>query len=501
MDFNFKEGFKFFEKNCSSFLGSNSGAEYIEKIEKEIEELENNINSFKGFSTEATILKGDIAEFMHAGTFNINAAIKSSTSRAKVDRSHDFASVDISTNFGKDYGSKYYSTAEASAKAQSITYEQAFKEYQAKGGKLDFNNFLSERNKLGVSGTEAIYADQFRLISSDQYEIAKKWLEKKIAEESVKRPEQVERYKNSLDMLAKKITDDNGVSSIELTSEEAVQIAKVAKEGNFNASEFGIKTSEMIQFEYTLKESMKAGINAAIISLAIKLGPELYKTIEYILKEGNISKEKIKESGLQILDSGKEGFLRGSIAAAISISCKSGILGETLKNIDPTIIGVFSTLSINVIKGSYEIAIGKNTGVNLLNQTIQDTFVATSSILGGYISQSLIPVPVFGYLIGSFVGSIAGAFIYKVGQSATLSFCIDTGFTLFGLVEQDYTLPREILETIGIKNLDFDTFEFDTFKPESFDFQTFECNTFMPDSLDIKLLRRGVIGVTKISYI
>ena len=302
-------------------------------------------------------------------------------------------------------------------------------------------------------------------------------------------------------MLAKKITDDNGVSSIELTSEEAVQIAKVAKEGNFNASEFGIKTSETIQFEYTLKESMKAGINAAIISLAIKLGPELYKTIEYILKEGNISKEKIKESGLQILDSGKEGFLRGSIAAAISISCKSGILGETLKNIDPTIIGVFSTLSINVIKGSYEIAIGKNTGVNLLNQTIQDTFVATSSILGGYISQSLIPVPVFGYLIGSFVGSIAGAFIYKVGQSATLSFCIDTGFTLFGLVEQDYTLPREILETIGIKNLDFDTFEFDTFKPESFDFQTFECNTFMPDSLDIKLLRRGVIGVTKISYI
>ena len=95
MDFNFKEGFKFFEKNCSSFLGSNSGAEYIEKIEKEIEELENNINSFKGFSTEATILKGDIAEFMHAGTFNINAAMKSSTSRAKVDRSHDFASVDI----------------------------------------------------------------------------------------------------------------------------------------------------------------------------------------------------------------------------------------------------------------------------------------------------------------------------------------------------------------------------------------------------------------------
>lgn len=508
MEFSFKNGFDFFEKNCASFIGAFKGTdfvedrvEYINSIKKEIEELENNINSFKGVSTDANILKGDIAEFMHAGTFNIDSAIKKSTSHVQVGRSHDFASVDISTNFGKNYGSKYYSTAEASAKAQSITYEQTFKEYQAKGGKLNFEEYLSERNKIGVNGVDAIYAEQYRLISIDQLDGAREWLKRKIAEESVKRPEQVSRYQNTLDMLTSKITDDNGVESIELSSEEAVQIAKVAKEGKFNASDYGIKSPEVLQFEMALKESMKAGLNAAMISMAIKLGPELYKTIEYIIKEGNISKEQLKESGLQILDSGKEGFIRGSVAAAVTMACKCGYLGENFINVDPSIISVVSMISINIIKGTYEIAIGKSNGRKLLNQTIQDTFVATCSLISGHISQAIIPVPVFGYLLGSFVGSIAGSFIYNTGYNATLSFCVDTGFTLFGLVEQDYELPQEILEQIGIENLKYDTFEFESFKPDTFEFETFGTEGFKTDSLNIKFLRRGVIGISKIGYI
>lgn len=508
MEFNFKNGFEFFEKNCTTFIGAFKGSnfaeyriEYINSIKNEIEELEKNINSFKGFSTDVKILKGDIAEFMHAGTFNIDATIKKSASHVEVNRSHEFASVDISTNFGKDYGSKYYSTAEASAKAQSISYEQTFKEYQAKGGNLNFEEFLSERNKIGVNSTDSIYAEQYRLISSDQLDGAIEWLKRKIAEESIKRPEQVNRYRNALDMLTSKITDGKGVESIELTSDEAIQIAKVAKEGKFNASDYGIKSPEMLQFEMALKESMKAGLNAAIISIAIKLGPELYKTIEYIIKEGNISKEQLKKSGLQILDSGKEGFIRGSVAAAITMACKCGYLGKNLIDAKPSIISVVSMISINIIKGTYEIAIGKNNGRKLLNQTIQDTLIATSSLISGHISQVIIPIPIFGYLLGSFVGSIVGSFVYNIGYNATLSFCVDTGFTLFGLVEQDYELPQEILEQIGIENLKYDTFEFESFKPNTFEFETFGTEGFKPDSFNIKFLRRGVISISKIGYI
>ena len=68
-------------------------------------------------------------------TFNIKAALEGSDHRAFVDRSHDFASTDVSTNFGHKYGLKFYGDGQASAKAQSISVFQRFKEYQNSGGK------------------------------------------------------------------------------------------------------------------------------------------------------------------------------------------------------------------------------------------------------------------------------------------------------------------------------------------------------------------------------
>ena len=51
-----------------------------------------------------------MAEFWHAGTFNIDATVKGSNHRAEVLRSHDLGSVDITTNCGKNYSSKYFSS-------------------------------------------------------------------------------------------------------------------------------------------------------------------------------------------------------------------------------------------------------------------------------------------------------------------------------------------------------------------------------------------------------
>ena len=72
---------------------------------------------------------------------------------------------------------------------------------------------------------------------------------------------------------------------------------------------------------------------------------------------------------------------------------------------------------------------------------------------------------------------------------------------MFGLVEQDYTLPKEIIEQIGIETFDYETFEYGTFKTESFSYDTFGTETFEPDTLDITFLRRGVIGVSKVGYV
>lgn len=129
------------------------------------------------------------------------------------------------------------------------------------------------------------------------------------------------------------------------------------------------------------------------------------------------------------------------------------------------------------------------------------TYITTFSLVGGGIFQGAIEIPILGYLIGSFVGSVIGSFTYNVGGNAVISLCVETGFTMFGLVEQDYTLPKEIIDQMGIETFEYETFCYDTFEPEEFLFDTFEMDTFKMDTLGITFLRRGVINVSKVGYV
>ena len=139
----FREGYEYFQKNAgpvvAAFAGGDFASEriqYVGSVEEEIAALEKAINGFFGDHTPAKQLKGDIAEFWHAGTFNINAATNESAHRAIVERSNEFASVDVSTSFGADYGLKYYATGQDSAKQQAASVFQRFKEYQAAEAKM-----------------------------------------------------------------------------------------------------------------------------------------------------------------------------------------------------------------------------------------------------------------------------------------------------------------------------------------------------------------------------
>ena len=50
-------------------------------------------------------------------------------------------------------------------------------------------------------------------------------------------------------------------------------------------------------------------------------------------------------------------------------------------------------------------------------------------------------------------------------------------------------------------SFDFDSFETASFEPETFKFDTFSAETIEPDTLGIKMLRRGVIGISRIGYV
>lgn len=522
MEVNFREGYEFFQKNASAVFGADVAAEFgtsTVNYVKELTTLEKSINAFEDCKTPAAQLKGDIAEFWHAGTFNTNAALNDSANRAVVNRSNEFASVDVSLKSGESFSLKYDATGIESAKQQAASVFQRFKEYQSKGGKDTIDQFLSKRNYSDESVlNDPIYSDQLRVIPKDQMEEATKWLSQKIAKENVIRPDQVKRYQDTLDMLKDKLSDSNGTESIPLTKEESQKLAELAKEGEFRAEDFGLTSQEIM----IVKEALKDGLTAEAISMVLKTAPEIYKAIDYLIKTGEIDADQFKKIGFAAVSGAGESFIKGAVAAAISYSCKSGMLGKEMVNIAPGFIGVVVALTMNTMENAFLVAIGKKNRSELSYELIRDMFVSGGAFVGGLLGkvggiavggtigvQLGGPVGVHvaevlsvaGAMIGSFVGFVAGTFVFDTVYTTAITFCIDTGVTLFGIVDQDYKLPEDVFAELGLKTFDFDTFQTDTFDPESFSFDTFEAETIHPDTLGITMLRRGVIGVRRIGYV
>ena len=160
-----------------------------------------------------------------------------------------------------------------------------------------------------------------------------------------------------------------------------------------------------------------------------------------------------------------------------------------------------TVLTVNAIKNSYKVAKGEMTRYELTTDLVKDMFVGTCGLVSGAIAQCFIEVPVLGFMIGNFIGSTLGSFAYQVTYSAVMSFCVDTGFTMFGLVDQNYCLPKDVLEELGIDLFDYETFDYERFNPDKFEFDRFEPDCFEKDVVDISFVRRGVIGVSQIGYV
>lgn len=502
----FSEGYSFFEKNSGSYTAAVMGDTYVRNVTDAIDSLRNDLNAFEGFQTKPDALKGDIAEFWHSDTFNIDAIIKDSKNRTNVDRSHEFASADITSDFGKKFGLKYYKTGMDSAKQQAKSVFERFKEYQANGGKDSLDEFLFKRgfNDIDTILNDPIYSGQLRVIPKDQLEEATAWLQRKILEEGSKRPEQVARYQETLKMLTDKIKDGKGTESVALTKEEAEQLARLAKEGKITdetLKELGISTEELIKYEYIMKQAFKAGVSAATISMVLRVAPEIYKAISYLIKNGELDEKQFQKIGFAALQGGSEGFIRGSVSAAITTACKAGLLGEAFKSVNPSVVGAVTVIAMDTMKNSFRVATGNMKSRELANELIKEMFVSTCSLVGGGISQSFIEIPVLGFMLGSFVGSVVGSFAYNVGYNAFISFCVDTGFTMFGLVDQNYELPDEVMGAVGFEVFKYEEFKYEEFVPEQFSFEEFVIEEFEPKSLSIGFLRRGVIGVQQIGYV
>ena len=511
----FREGYEFFQKHTGNFSGFVDAVQYVDTVNLEINNLINALNDFKSSSAFIDTLKGDVAEFWHAGTFNINAAINSSKNRVQVDRSHDFGSADITgANFEAKFGLKYYKDGTASAIQQSKSIFNRFSEYKSQGGKDSLGLYLEKR---GYSAdkvlSDPVYSGQYRVIPSDQLEEAIMFLKRKIQEESSKRTDQVHRYEETLKLLSDKVKDNEGNESITLSEQEARELATLSKEGGVNPEDLHLTTEELIKYVDILKKSYKAGLTAATISMVLKVVPEIWNAIAYLIKNGYVDEKQFKKIGFAALTGAGEGFVRGTVSAAITASCLSGVLGKTLKKVNPSVVGVVTVLVMNSMKSSYKVFTGEMNRSEMVNELIKEMFITTCAFSMGLLGNAYIKIPLpnflsklnkvvpLGYMIGSFVGSIVGSVIYSSIYNPVLSFCVDSGFTLFGLVDQNYELPEEVLKEIGIEVFEYEKFEYEPFEYEKFEYKRFEYEQFEYEKLHTIFLRRGVIGVNCVGYL
>ena len=510
----FKEGYEFFEKHAGSFDGYVAGVQYIDTVNLEINTLIDVLNNFKSSGALIDTLKGDVAEFWHAGTFNINATINSSKNRVQVDRSHDFGSADITgANFDAKFGLKYYKDGASSAFQQSKSIFNRFSEYKSQGGKDSLDSYLENRGySADTVLSDPVYSGQYRVIPSDQLKEATMYLERKIREEAVKRPEQVHRYEETLKLLTDKVKDNEGNESIPLSEQEARELASLSKEGGVNPEDLHLTTEELIKYTNILKRSYQAGLTAATISMVLRVAPEIWNAVAYLIKNGYVDEKQFKKIGFEALTGAGEGFVRGTVSAAITASCLSGVFGKTLKKANPSVVGVVTVLVMNSLKSSYKVFTGEMNRSEMANELIKEMFITTCAFSMGLLGNAYIKIPIpnflsmlnkvvpLGYMIGSFVGSVAGSVIYSSIYNPVLSFCVDSGFTLFGLVDQDYELPEEVLKEIGIEVFEYEKFEFEPFEYEKFEYERFEYEQFEYEKLHTIFLRRGVIGVNCVGY-
>ena len=499
----FNEGYEFFEKNSGNFAGHAAGVHYIDAVESEIKKLVNNLNEFKSSGALIDTLKGDAAEFFHAGTFNINAAINSSKNRVQVDRSHDFGSADITgVNFDAKFGLKYYKDATSTAKQQSKSIIDCYNDYKPKGIKDEFPIYLEKRSMdKEIDPNTTVYFEQHRIVPSDQLEEIIAILESKGRESSINTPKDFNKHEDTLNYLSDRVKDNEGNESIPLSEQEARELARLSKEGGVNSEDLHLTTEELIEYTNILRQAYKAGLTAATISMALRVAPEILNAIAYLIKNGEIEEGQFKKIGFAAITGAGEGFVRGTVSAAITASCKAGLCGSAMKSIDPSVVGAVTVLVMNSMKNSYQVTTGNMSRSEMVNELIKEMFVTTCALSMGSVSQSLIEIPVLGYLIGSFVGSVAGSVIYSSIYNPVLSFCVDSGFTLFSLVDQNYELPEEVLKEVGIEVFEYEKFEYEPFEFEKFEYERFEYEQFEYEKLHTIFLRRGVIGVNCVGYL
>lgn len=474
----FEEGWDFAVQQMGSASGAFLSAQYVGAVQSAIRKLEKSINEHAYHNLGVQQLQGYMFEEFAAGTFNVDAAARGSGQHATVLHQLSKDSVDIAVT----------------------TDQQTVAEYSVKGYSTGAKSGVAQAK---MTGGRSAYEGQRRLVYSDQLSDAQAETHRRSLLFRHSRPEVSEAYAETERNLTDRVATSDGTQSRPITRKEGERIAREGKRGEFSAEEHGVTVKSKIA-PHMMKRALKAGLSAAAITIAFQMIPEMVKAIGYLAENGEFDIEHLSLVGENSLAASADAFVKGSIAAALQAMLQSGAFGPELAKLTPPVVGIVVAVVYQTVRNSILVARGKMTaremGVAFADMVVTSTAFAGAAQVGGLIGQAIAPqLPFIGYMVGSLLGTSL-CVAYGIGKKSLISFCVDTGFTCFGLVEQDYQLPKQVLDQIGIDTIEIAMTELEKTEMETLKIQTVRLNTVELATVQLVMVRRGIIGVNRVGY-
>ena len=445
-----------------NLAGQQAGAQvdaYAERVEGALDVMIQRMRDLACNEKGIHYAKGDVAEAWHAGAFNVDAMRRGIDARATLPR--DASEIDIVLNGSRDASAqvKYYRNPDATAKAIGAP-------------------------KYAEVDQKIVPADQI-----NDVRIAARGLADKNA---VTRPEVAAAHENTFETVDDRIRMD-GAESLPLTEREALELVKQLREnGDIDRERFGLSQQQVLKMHDIVRECGSAAVRAAAISAALHVAPYLLEIAIKTWETGEIRAKDFEPLARSLPGT----MLRSGMAGGISASIVGYAARAGLQRLDPTLVAACVALGISAVETSFDVARGNTTWPVAAKRISDDALVLAIAAGGGALGQTFIPIPVLGALIGNLVGGFVARVLLEKRDRAVLGLAVDTGWTFFGLVTQDYTVPPDILEAAGWK-----VFEPQRFVPQRFEFKRFEPLLFEPKKIEMNVLRRGVVSINRIGYL
>lgn len=463
----FEEGYSRLFDNIGGVNGAYESAIYASNVENAvnstIEALRNEAAHRVNVSS-ADYLKGWLAEPWHAETLKASAAARG--------RGDIWANVPANNGAGD----VLYGNA-------TITLEAQLK-YLKTG----------EETAKGLSDPK--YNGMDKIGPSEQLEKIKEAAERLAHKNQLNSPEQAVNFQDTAERASDRLEIDTA-SSKPLDEKIAKEMANdFRKDGDIDADKYGLNTENFVEWSDVARQAGQAALNAAIMSAALTAAPHIWAMIREHIETGQIDTNKLAGRFQDVLHGAGTAGLRGGVAAALTVACKTGLMGDALKSVSPTIIGMATTLTLNALDYSIKLQQGTITNQEFAHHCLRDTFVLSTGIFGATVGQLVIPIPMLGALVGNLVGSTLGAVAFEGSNQVVLGLCVESGWTFFGMVSQDYTVSEDVLRQAG-----YDTFCTHSFNKQSFSTESFSIQSFNTNSLGFTPVRRGVIACNSVGYL